>query len=101
MSYKRTFVITSGAGFIGSHVVRLFVNKYPDYKITRLLLRDLIQGGNFGMYNPSFAHDGKNVNPKRYFYKTFHNLSLASYYPSETLWEPLFRTWHYFWRKTK
>ena len=29
-------LITGGAGFIGSHVVRLFVNKYPDYKIINL-----------------------------------------------------------------
>jgi len=33
---KRTIVITGGAGFIGSHVVRLFVNKYPDYRIINL-----------------------------------------------------------------
>ena len=32
----RTIVITGGAGFIGSHVVRLFVNKYPDYRIINL-----------------------------------------------------------------
>ena len=33
---KRTIVITGGAGFIGSHVVRLFVNKYPEYRIINL-----------------------------------------------------------------
>ena len=36
MNFKRNIVITGGAGFIGSHVVRLFVNKYPDYKIINL-----------------------------------------------------------------
>ena len=33
MDFRRNIIITGGAGFIGSHVVRLFVNKYPDYRI--------------------------------------------------------------------
>ncbi len=33
MSFAKTILITGGAGFIGSHLVRLFVNKYPNYKI--------------------------------------------------------------------
>ena len=36
MAPKRTILITGGAGFIGSHVVRLFVTKYPDYRIVNL-----------------------------------------------------------------
>lgn len=36
MSFKRNILITGGAGFIGSHVVRLFVNKYPEYRIINL-----------------------------------------------------------------
>ena len=36
MEFKRNIIITGGAGFIGSHVVRLFVNKYPDYRIINL-----------------------------------------------------------------
>src|ERR1700747_3034382 len=33
---NKTLLITGGAGFIGSHVVRLFVNKYPEYRIINL-----------------------------------------------------------------
>ena len=36
MDFKRNILITGGAGFIGSHVVRLFVNKYPEYHIINL-----------------------------------------------------------------
>ncbi len=53
----KTLLITGGAGFIGSHVVRLFVNKYPDYHIVNLdaltyagnleNLRDIEQSPNY------------------------------------------------------
>src|SRR5690348_14544118 len=33
---QKTLLITGGAGFIGSHVVRLFVQKYPDYRLVNL-----------------------------------------------------------------
>lgn len=36
MNFKRNILITGGAGFIGSHVVRRFVDRYPDYRIINL-----------------------------------------------------------------
>ena len=36
MTFKKNILITGGAGFIGSHVVRLFVRKYPQYRIVNL-----------------------------------------------------------------
>jgi dTDP-glucose 4,6-dehydratase len=36
MNFERNILITGGAGFIGNHVVRLFVNKYPQYRIINL-----------------------------------------------------------------
>lgn len=36
MEFKRNILVTGGAGFIGSHVVRLFVEKYPEYRIVNL-----------------------------------------------------------------
>ena len=36
MEFTKTLLVTGGAGFIGSHVVRLFVNKYPDTQIVNL-----------------------------------------------------------------
>ena len=36
MTYKKKILVTGGAGFIGSHLIRLFVNKYPDYQIVNL-----------------------------------------------------------------
>lgn len=56
-AFQKTIIITGGAGFIGSHVVRLFVTQYPDYRIINLdaltyagnleNLRDIEQSPNY------------------------------------------------------
>jgi dTDP-glucose 4,6-dehydratase len=65
MEYKKTIVITGGAGFIGSHVIRLFVNKYPGYRIVNLdaltyagnleNLKDVEDKGNYAFVKADIA----------------------------------------------
>ena len=46
MEYQRTIVVTGGAGFIGSHLIRLLLKKYADYRIVNYDL--LTYAGNLG-----------------------------------------------------
>ena len=68
----------------------------PDEKRGRTLLREIMEGGNFGRSGHLDQHSAA----KKYFQKTWRNLRLAKEYPAEALCEPLFRTWHFFWRLT-
>ena len=66
----------------------------PDEKRGKVLEREILNGGNFGK---EYAFDDRNKASK-YFAKTLRNLKVVSLYPGETLWEPPFRLWHFFWR---
>ena len=57
----------------------------------QMLLDDILNGGNFGHYDKHHVL-GHNL------LRLYHDARLLRYYPAEALSEPIFRTWHFFWR---
>ena len=69
-----------------------------DEKRGRLLLAEILDGGNFGRHFTKYAGFTHQSMGKKYFLKIWRNMHFVRYYPAEALCEPLFRTWHFFWR---
>ena len=69
-----------------------------DEKRGKLLLAEILNGGNFGKHFTKYGHFTKQGMAKKYFLKIWRNMHFVRYYPAEALCEPLFRTWHFFWR---
>ena len=69
-----------------------------DEKRGRLLLAEILEGGNFGRHFTKYGHFTKQGMAKKYFLKIWRNMHFVRYYPAEALSEPIFRTWHFFWR---
>ena len=65
-----------------------------DEKRGKTLLNEILKGGNFGKYSGLTQHSTGG----KYFLKHWRNLHFVREYPSEALCEPIFRTWHFFWR---
>ena len=65
----------------------------------RLLLSEILNGGNFGKHFSKYGHFTQQRMAKKYFLKIWRNLHFVRYYPAEALSEPIFRTWHFLWRK--
>lgn len=68
-----------------------------DMKRGRMLLDDILNGGNFGQYDrlPCFGKGALGHNLQR----LYRDARLLRFYPSEALSEPVFRVWHWWWRK--
>ena len=60
----------------------------------RTLLGEILKGGNFGQYSGLTNHSMG----VKYVLKMKRSLAFVRQYPAEALCEPLFRTWHFFWR---
>ena len=69
-----------------------------DVKRGELLLSEIMDGGNFGKHASKYGHFTQQGTAKKYFLKIWRNMHFVRYYPAEALCEPIFRTWHFFWR---
>ena len=69
-----------------------------DEKRGKLLLAEIQNGGNFGQHFTKYGGFTHQSMGKKYFLKIWRNMHFVRYYPAEALSEPIFRTWHFFWR---
>ena len=69
----------------------------PDVKRGRLVLKEVLEAGNFGQYDKRnwFGHSALGHNLQR----LYRDMRLVRFFPAEALSEPFFRIWHFFWRK--
>lgn len=73
----------------------------PDEKAGRFLLDEIMRAGNFGQYDPRIrdAHAG---GPLKLYLKNIRRIfSMVRFYPSEVLWAPFWKAFHFVWRKVK
>ena len=69
-----------------------------DEKRGELLLAEILEGGNFGRHFTKYGGFTHQSMGKKYFLKIWRNMHFVRFYPAEALSEPIFRTWHFFWR---
>ena len=69
-----------------------------DAKRGKLLLAEILNGGNFGKHFTKYGGFTHQSMGKKYFLKIWRNMHFVRFFPAEALSEPIFRTWHFFWR---
>ena len=70
----------------------------PNEKEGRFLLSEIMQSGNMGHYDTRLGKtEGEGI-IHRYFRMTRRNMRFLCHYPEESICEPIFRTWYFFWR---
>ena len=71
----------------------------PNEKYGRFVLNEVLEAGNFGKHDErnQFGRSKLGHNLQR----VYRDMRLVRYFPAEALCEPLFRVWHFFWRKSR
>lgn len=73
----------------------------PNQKEGEYLLAEILRGGNFGQYDDRNKHLPSENCMKRGVENVKRNLRFLKHYPSEVMWSPAFKLWHWCWRKNK
>ena len=88
------------------YVLKRVFNIEDKYLLTKplekegdFLLNEIMVAGNFGKYSPRYKNDMSDSLITRAISKSSYHLRFFSSYPSETFWGPLFRIWHFFYKK--
>ena len=71
----------------------------PDEREGRFLLSEIMQAGNFGQHDERLHHEQGESTLHWGWRKVKRNFRFVRSYPSEVLWSPLFKVWHYVWRR--
>ncbi len=67
----------------------------------KFLLNEIMTGGNFGLFDNRRTERGNKGKFEYGFIQFRKNLRFLRYYPSEVMWSPFWKTWHFVWRKRK
>ena len=71
----------------------------PNESEGRFLLNEIMRSGNFGQYDQSLRRTRNDSDLSYALRKLQRIFRFIRSYPSEVLWSPIFKMWHYFWRK--
>lgn len=71
----------------------------PNERFGKQMLNEMIAGGNFGKYDERKLSGVASSKVMANIHRLIRDTRMAAYYPSECLWEPWFRIWHWVWRK--
>lgn len=72
----------------------------PNRKEGEFLMHEIMTAGNFGKYDKRYISTRRGFNVAHMSNLAKRTFALLRHYPSEIMWDPGFRIWHYFWRKS-
>ena len=81
------------------HMDERYLLTMPNEREGQFLLDEIMLAGNFGQYDERLQHERGETALHWALRKIKRNFRFVRSYPSEVLWSPVFKLWHYFWRK--